>query len=159
MKARRGFGSWAVRFVMGGSLVLTAGVPASAAADVVEYGCGIFYKASDGSMGHFETWPDLQVLEITRKPGPFTYNKKELRRAAAISCVRSSVVPQVLDFEVVDAGFPLFLRTKNDNQVVVLEAAGGRYQIRVMRGVLSADEQQQASDALDAAMDARGGSH
>lgn len=153
----RALSNRAIRFALAGAMALSACMfsSAQAASGLVEYQCGTLPKLGDGKLGAYQVQPDLYVLSDTRETHRFTYDKDTLRKTAAIMCVRSSVVPEPTDFLVVDAGFPLFLRLQAPGKMVALEASGGAYQVRVVSGDLTADEQTRTAAAIDQAMDDR----
>ena len=88
--------------------------------------------------------PGLRVIERTAAAGPFA--APELPpRTSAIMCPRSSIVPAPNDWEVLEAGFPLYITESRappeTRRVGVLEASQGQVRYRFVRGSMAEGEE------------------
>jgi hypothetical protein len=98
--------------------------------------CGVMHKV-DGNET-LEALPSLHVIEVTAS-GAFVLPKDAPLHVSAISCGRTSFVPEKNDFKVLLAGFPFFI-VAPDDRVATLELSNGRLQYRAIEGEFSSDE-------------------
>jgi hypothetical protein len=86
--------------------------------------------------------PSLHVLEATAAPGPFHLPGDSPPSVRGVMCDRSSVVPGPNDYEVVAAGFALYISVGalDDRRLFVLESADGHFRLRASKGTLNAEE-------------------
>jgi hypothetical protein len=126
---------------LGAAAFALAGAPAFAARSTTleEERCDVQERV--GSRVQTIDMPDLHVLAQTAEDGRFAPDLP--RRAGAIVCLRSSVMPAAHDDEAVATGLPLFLVEYGGRQhrTGVLEIQGGIYSFRLTEGRLAADEQ------------------
>jgi hypothetical protein len=81
----------------------------------------------------------LDVVGLTARPGPFSYESPSGVPIAAIECRRASPLPLPNDRKVVDAGIPLYMQTQHSITVLARDASG--YELRLVRGRLTPQEQ------------------
>jgi hypothetical protein len=123
----------------------SAALLAQPSAAVSETRCD--YVLADGAM---VTAPDLRVLEGTARAGPF---KPGLPAGASIACGRSSIVPALQDWKVLDAGHVLYIveaAAADDRRIGVLEISTGQFRYRLIQGQLTPAEAEQVMERLNA---------
>lgn len=76
--------------------------------------------------------------------------------AAAISCVRSSPVPKLHDYETLLRGYPLFLRVPQGGEttVVAVGVKEGQFYASVPQGSITSEERDKLATRLDEFLDA-----
>lgn len=76
--------------------------------------------------------------------------------AAAISCVRSSPIPKLHDYETVLRGYPLFLRVPEGGEttVVAVGVKGGQFYASVPQGTITSEQRDRLATRLDEFLDA-----
>lgn len=84
--------------------------------------------------------PSLHVLDQTGQADRFAPVLPS--GAQAIVCLRTSIMPQAHDDEVIALGVPLVLaETGGQHRLGILEAREGRYRYRMMEGRLTPEEE------------------
>ena len=127
-----------------------AAVPASAGG-IREISCQEIVRTDDGRFTYRSA--PFSVLRDVRAPGPFAYENSG--GVVAFSCARSTLVPQVDDVEVLQAGYGLTIGTMRGGIVLLeLSLESGRVAYSLNGGELSPRERREV-DAVVARMQAR----
>ena len=115
-----------------------------------ESACAVITAGSDGGFTAARL-PSLHVLEATAAPGPFHLPDDAPPSVRGVLCDRSSVVPGPNDYEVVAAGFALYISVGalDNRRIFVLESADGHFRLRASKGTLSAEEDAAVQVRLD----------
>jgi hypothetical protein len=101
-----------------------------------EENCQAILSKVIGGTTKYVTGPSLQVIEETER-SKFHFDAPDGTRGSAVICVRLDIVPEPNDFEVVLAGYPLFISDKGANhteRMGVLEFKQGKFAFRVSQG-------------------------
>jgi len=93
--------------------------------------------------------PGMSVIRQTLA-GPF--NVSAAQHGDAVMCHRDYLLPQINDFKVLIAGFPLVISSK-DGRVATLEIDSGHVQFRTLRGEFTASEIPVVRNYLDTAQE------
>ena len=92
--------------------------------------------------------PNLHVLEQTGRTDRFAPALPS--GAQAIVCLRTGIMPQPHDDEVIALGVPLILaEIGGQHRLGVLEASDGRYRYRMMEGRLTPEDERAIQARLD----------
>ena len=92
--------------------------------------------------------PDLHVLEQTGRADRFAPALPS--GAQAIVCLRTNIMPQPHDDEVIALGVPLILaEIGGQHRLGVLEASDGRYRYRMMEGRLAPEDERSIQARLE----------
>lgn len=136
----------------GFALIAAAALPAPAAAfESRDLMCTAIRRAGTGFT--YSAEPGLSVRALVRAPGPFAHDLGD--DVVAFTCMRSEVMPEVDDVEVLQAGLELYLGSANTGiRLIKLSLAGGLVRYEVMEGTLSTGEQRNLTRIV-AAMQAR----
>lgn len=91
------------------------------------------------------------VMERAARPGMFSLRLPADMEVDALLCFRSSAIPGPDDWEVVAAGFPLYLTETRDsgNVTTLLEISDDQFRVRIIDGALTSSERQQAAARLE----------
>jgi hypothetical protein len=97
--------------------------------------------------------PGLSVRALAAAPGPFVHDLGA--DVVAFTCMRSEVMPEVGDVEVLQAGLELYLGSmRTGTRMIKLALTGGRVRFEVLQGSLNGGERR-SLDRIVAAMQAR----
>jgi len=134
------------------ALVLGTGLavsPAVLAQDTLdETSCHIVTNDGENPMPLF----GVSVLAQAAEPGMFGLNLPDDMGVDGLLCFRSSAVPGPDDWEVVMAGFPLYITQRRSGQrdtTTLLEITDSQFQIRIIDGSLSASDRNLAAQRLE----------
>lgn len=128
------------------SLSWVALATAALADEPIEASCSIISRESNGAL---KTTPmeTLKVMEQTAKEGAFKLPRGAPKNVQAILCKRSSIMPAVHDYKLLQAGFTLYV-TDDLNRVAALGLVDGQVQLNMLDGAMTQVEQSQASPRL-----------
>lgn len=124
-----------------------AGAPAAFAQSVTESSCHIVTR--DGQ--NPTALVGVGVMERAARPGMFELRVPDDMEVDALLCFRSSAIPGPDDWEVVAAGFPLYLTERRDsgNVTTLLEIAHDQFRVRIIDGALTSGERHAVASRLE----------
>jgi len=125
---------------------VVATAPVAAAAPPTEGKCGLLLDTPDGQ-GKFEERTDVRPLSQT---GPGKIFMADVPLDAGVMCGRSSVVPMPYDIQIAMTGHDFYIIDKQSDRIGVLEMKQGLAEYRMLKGVLSADEETLLQQRLEA---------
>tara|TARA_R110002072_G_scaffold57328_7_gene147587 strand:- start:817 stop:1269 length:453 start_codon:yes stop_codon:yes gene_type:complete len=93
----------------------------------------------------------VSVLERAAQPGLFSLRVPDDMEVDALLCFRSSAIPGPDDWEVLGAGYPLYLTETraSGNVTTLLEITDDQFRIRVIDGALTSSERAAAAARLE----------
>lgn len=124
---------------------LAAPVPAEAASrDVM---CSVVLKLEGGGFS-YRPEPGLSVLRLARAEGPFIYDNPG--NVAGFSCLRTELLPDEADLEVLQAGYELYIAGQRSRMLILeLSLADGRVKAEMADGALNPGEQRRLDRVVE----------
>ncbi|MEE2565478.1 hypothetical protein [Hyphobacterium marinum] len=124
-----------------------AGTPAALAQTVTESSCHIV--TNDGE--NPTPLVGVSVMERAAQPGMFSLRLPSDMEVDALLCFRSSAIPGPDDWEVVAAGFPLYLTESraSGDVTTLLEITDDQFRVRIIDGTLTSAERQAVAARLE----------
>jgi hypothetical protein len=108
--------------------------------------CSVITRQDNGAP---KTTPmdGLKVIELTAREGAFALPRGAPKDVQALLCKRQTVVPAPHDYEVLQAGFTLYL-TDELARMAALGRVEGKVQLDMLDGALTTAERLQADQRL-----------
>jgi hypothetical protein len=94
----------------------------------------------------------VSILNQTAAPGAFSLNMPDDMAVDGLLCFRSSAIPGPNDWEVVTAGYPLYITERRESGrdvTTLLEISDSQFRIRIIDGALSAEDRNRAAQRLE----------
>jgi hypothetical protein len=148
------------RFALIAALIMCFASPPRADEAVTESTCLVIARGSDGSTSKHEV-DSLHVLASTAQAGSFALPQNSPADVQALMCGRSSIIPALADYKVLEAGYPLYIATNSEKpqRIGVLEMSRGQVRFRLVEGKFTSAEEttlQARLNALQSSLDKSG---